>query len=570
MDQRQFIHEFNKTQIEPFNEEIFTRSSDKIIYYLELMLLSCQRKMGIDGYFTLEIENFEVIDDYKQCQQILGRYLDAVLKRSAKIKAAMDNRYEYIDLKPTDLKLLTLTYKFETYEGVDRYEQIFAIPRIVNKFFVNINDNQRTLMFQLVESTYNNATSTSKHTMVTMKTIFNAIRIFRHTDVRTTTQGEDVALTSYDADLFKKSVPVVVYLFAKMGFIPTIQFLGLDGFIILTTYDPQNDYYYTFCPRKTAGMYISCPKDFLKVNQVAQHVINALCIEFTKKTAVFPDILGRQAWIYLLGRHFNLATPYDKGISVLSSLSLIYDKITQETIYLPEVDKKDIFCIFRWMLYEYDSLYLKNNLDMRLKRIRCEEYIPAMLAPKISKAIYALSDMGDRVTLKQIKKRLTIDPLYIINELAKSSLSNFHDMVSDVDCFVATKETNQGVSGISDGTSQSLPECYLYLNESHIGIMGLSESSASSVGSSSNLTPFTKFDQNGYFTTWNFQEPDTYREKLEAQVKEAKENSPLKTVVEFVKPLNIRDETTVPELDIGKLTIDQETIEKLKLINKNQ
>ena len=570
MDQRQFIHEFNKTQIEPFNEEIFTRSSDKIIYYLELMLLSCQRKMGIDGYFTLEIENFEVIDDYKQCQQILGKYLDAVLKRSAKIKAAMDNRYEYIDLKPTDLKLLTLTYKFETYEGVDRYEQIFAIPRIVNKFFVNINDNQRTLMFQLVESTYNNATSTSKHTMVTMKTIFNAIRIFRHTDVRTTTQGEDVALTSYDADLFKKSVPVVVYLFAKMGFIPTIQFLGLDGFIILTTYDPQNDYYYTFCPRKTAGMYISCPKDFLKVNQVAQHVINALCIEFTKKTAVFPDILGRQAWIYLLGRHFNLATPYDKGISVLSSLSLIYDKITQETIYLPEVDKKDIFCIFRWMLYEYDSLYLKNNLDMRLKRIRCEEYIPAMLAPKISKAIYALSDMGDRVTLKQIKKRLTIDPLYIINELAKSSLSNFHDMVSDVDCFVATKETNQGVSGISDGTSQSLPDCYLYLNESHIGIMGLSESSASSVGSSSNLTPFTKFDQNGYFSTWNFQEPDTYREKLEAQVKEAKENSPLKTVVEFVKPLNMRDETTVPELDIGKLTIDQETIEKLKLINKNQ
>ena len=140
MDQRQFIHEFNKTQIEPFNEEIFTRSSDKIIYYLELMLLSCQRKMGIDGYFTLEIENFEVIDDYKQCQQILGRYLDAVLKRSAKIKAAMDNRYEYIDLKPTDLKLLTLTYKFETYEGVDRYEQIFAIPRIVNKFFVNIYD----------------------------------------------------------------------------------------------------------------------------------------------------------------------------------------------------------------------------------------------------------------------------------------------------------------------------------------------------------------------------------------------------------------------------------------------
>lgn len=568
MKQAQLIHNYAKQHSQKFNENIFKRSSDKIIYYLEQMILSCQRKIGVGGYFTLEVENFEVVENYKDCQDILAKYQDAAMSRSAKLRAAMDNRYSYIDLKPTDLELLIITYKIETYEGAERFETILAIPRIIDKFFVNINSNQRSLMFQMVESTYNNDTSSSKTVMVTLKSTFNAIRIYRHVDTKTTVNGEEVQLVTYDADLFKKSVPVVDYIFAKMGFIPTIQFLGLDGFIHLTTFDPKRDDFYTFCPRKTSGMFISVPKEFLKKNMVLQHIVNTLCLEFTKKAAVFPDILGRKAWIYLLGRHFNLATPYAKGISVLSSLNLIYDRITKETIYLPDVDKQDIFCIFRWMLYEYDALYLKNNLDLRMKRIRCEEYVAALYAPKLSKGIYALSDMGERVTLKDIKKRLSVEPLFIINELSKSSLSNFHDMVSDTDCFVATKESNQGVSGISDGTSQSLPDSYLYLNESHIGILGLSESSPSSVGSSSNLTPFTKFDNHGYFSTWGYREPDTYRERLMKDIEEYRKNTKEKEVAALREKLFIRDKSEVPELKIGNLKISEETLQKLMLINK--
>ena len=567
MNQAQMIHEFNRIHHEPFNPNIFTRSSDKIIYFLEQMILSCQKKMGEGGYFTLEVENFEVIEDYQQCQEILARYQEAAMSRSAKLRAAMDNRYAYIDLKPTDLKLLIVTFKIETYEGAERFENILAIPRIIDKFFVNINDNQRSLMFQLLESTYNNATSSSsKSNMVTIKSIFSSIRIYRVMDTKTDVNGEEVVLVNYEAFLFKKYVPVADYIFAKMGLAAGIAFLGLDGFIHVTNFNPNQPFLYTFCPRKSSGIYISVPKDFLKVNLVAQHVVNTLCNEFTKKVATFPEVYGREVWIHLLGRHFNISTPFSKGISVLSSLDLIYDRVTKDNLYLPEVDKHDIFCIFRWAIYEYDSLYLKSNLDLRLKRIRCEEYVAAMYAPKFSKAIYALSDMGERVTLKQIKKRLAIDPLFIINELAKSSLSNFHDMVSDVDCFVATKESNQGVSGISDGTSKSLPESYLYLDPSHIGILGLSESSPSSVGSSSNLTPFTKFDDHGYFSTWGFKEPDSYRDKVVKQREDYMRTGNEIQVIQFANVF--RDDTNVPELDIGKLEIAPETLQKLILMNK--
>ena len=73
MKQAEFIYKFNKTHTEPFNQNIFTRSTDKIFHYLQQILLSCQRRIGLDGYFTLEVENFEIIDNYKDCLDIWVR-----------------------------------------------------------------------------------------------------------------------------------------------------------------------------------------------------------------------------------------------------------------------------------------------------------------------------------------------------------------------------------------------------------------------------------------------------------------------------------------------------------------
>ena len=84
MKQAEFIYKFNKTHTEPFNQNIFTRSTDKIFHYLQQILLSCQRRIGLDGYFTLEVENFEIIDNYKDCldiscNQLFNRELFSIL-----------------------------------------------------------------------------------------------------------------------------------------------------------------------------------------------------------------------------------------------------------------------------------------------------------------------------------------------------------------------------------------------------------------------------------------------------------------------------------------------------------
>ena len=96
----------------------------------------------------------------------------------------------------------------------------------------------------------------------------------------------------------------------------------------------------------------------------------------------------------------------------------------------------------------------------------------------------------------------------------------------------------------------------------------MSESSPSSVGSSSNLTPFTKFDNHGYFSTWGYREPDTYRERLLKDIEEYRKNTKEKEVAVLREKLFIRDKSEVPELKIGNLKISEETLQKLMLINK--
>ena len=50
MNQAEVLYHYNKATRDPFNPDIFKRDENKIIYYLEQMLLSCQRTMGVEGY----------------------------------------------------------------------------------------------------------------------------------------------------------------------------------------------------------------------------------------------------------------------------------------------------------------------------------------------------------------------------------------------------------------------------------------------------------------------------------------------------------------------------------------
>lgn len=560
-NQYELLHQYINDCRPKLNKRLFERSDEDIIRYLEDIILSCERPMG-NGFFSLKVQSFNVIENYEQVIGILNNYQENYMNKSVKSKSIIDNKYKYIDLKDSDLKLLIVNYDIQTYDGYhDNIEVIIAVPRVVDKFYFRINGNYKSPMYQIVDaSTYNNGTSnSSKNLNVTFKSVFQPIRVFRNLNTLEDIHGENVTVCTYEVNIFKHSVELCKYIFAKMGLNTGLKFLGLSKYFVISTTPMPENIYYNFLPKKTSGIYISVVKIALTKSLAVQHVLYALHSEFTKKFAVIPYIYYREFWIDALGRQFNLATPRKKGLSVLSSLEFIYDKITQKQTKLPEVDKKNVYTILRWILYEFDNLANKDNLDVSIKRLRSEEYIASLYAAKLSKGIYKLSDLGEKITLKDIRRNLVTDPMHLINEIAKCPLVNFRDMMTDNDSFVANKYSFKGPSGIGESGSKAIPDIYKYVHISNVGIVDMDSSVPSDPGTSGAVVPLIELYDNNYFI--DYKEPNSWREQLNTLYNNYRTITKVKEVVSFKK--NILNDNNIPELKVRDLETTQEILKKL-------
>lgn len=542
-NQKEFIAKFNNDPTTHYNlnTEFFKRSDEKILYYLKLIYKSIQRTMGIDSYFTIQVRNFEIVEDYNQIRNILSKYQEVLINKSTKLKGAIDNRYNYIDLKASDLKLLIVTFYIEAYDGKELIESLIAIPRVVNKFYFRVNNHYLFAMHQLVDaSTYNNQTSSNaKSPLVVMKNIFPPISIFRNIVSYKDITGKTVNMITYEVDIFKKSVPACEYLFAHMSLNKGLSFLGLDGVFLFSEQNVDNidlEKFYIFNTKKDKPLYIVVPKILFDNNYVVQHVTAALCLETSKKFMVLDNMFSQNTWLEGLGRHFSVSTFREKAISVLTSLESMYDLITFENTRLDYEDKKDVYCILRWLINEYSALTLKDNLDVSIKRSRVEEYIAGLIAPKISRNIYALSDMGEKVNLEHIKRRINIPYDYLINEVAKQSIIVYNDMVNDCDSLIPLKISRNGPSSISEKNGNAaLPTAYRLLHISSLGIMDDSASGNTAPGISSVVSPLGKlYGPGGYFLPESkFSEPNTWREVLFKQLENVRQDIGKKEIVDF-------------------------------------
>ena len=146
-----------------------------------------------------------------------------------------------------------------------------------------------------------------------------------------------------------------------------------------------------------------------------------------------------------------------------------------------------------------------------------------------------------------------IDPMYLINEITKSSLINFRDMMTDNDSYLAIKYTYKGVSGIGESGSSAIPDIYKYIHVTNLGIVDLDSSSPSDPGVSGCLVPLIILYDNDYFT--DFQEPCTWREELTKLRDEYMQKVDKIQVLEF-NSFILDDSEAVP-LNMSDLTENQ-------------
>ncbi len=548
-DQKKMISDFIKNNRPNFNPEFFKRDEDEIITELMNVIYSCERE---NQYFTIKVHSYRVVDDYDEINDILYRYYEDLTKNKSKSKKR-DNQYEYINLNESAIRLLIVTYYLKDRNEEDYLDVIIAVPRIVDKYYFKINGIMRSTLFQIVDgSTYNNGTSNAKVPSITLKIIFMAARVTRYYANVQTTKGQDIRATYYHSRVFNKGVAAIKYILAKFGFYGMLDFMGLNGTVYMTREDPNNDDMYTF--KTQNGAFISSPKFLFDQNVLVQSIVVSLLNSLCDPNLPFEPMFTTEFWTRALGADFSgggatrLAAIYDpdddsvtdtleKGYSILDSFESIYDISTRESIKLPPEDKETTYHILRWIMREFNSLRMKDNLDIGCKKIRFAEYIAALYAFKIARGIYRVSDMNKKATILSIRKAIRTDPNFLLTAITKSKMAPYRNMVSDMDSMQALKFTYKGVSGLGEGSNQSIPDIYRSIHPSHIGRVDLDSSSDGNPGITGTLCPYAP-TYDGFFE--DYQEPNSWEQEF------------MQTMDEYKKANNLKDALIFEQNVLGK------------------
>ena len=527
MNQAEFIAAYNDKYRPHFNQELFTRYDEDLVNAMRNIIYSCERNAA----FVIKVLNFEVIDNYDDINHILWEYEDSIINKGKKNTEAgstskkntnnskKDNQFAFINLKDSDLKLLRVTYFIQINEkksGLvnDTITVYIAIPRIVDNFYFRLNGNIYSAMYQIVDaSTYNNsAAKSAKKQSITFKTTFMPIRVYRYNYPIKLHDETTIPCTYFVANMFKKSLLLMKYFLAKMGFEGTLEFLKIPGIVITDNIDGVNTLEnYIF---DVKNMFMIVPKILYDSIQIVQSFVYTVISTFQyAKDLSYEDITSQSTWLKALGTEFtskDIDTIFEKGNSILWSLEFIYDRITMEDLKLPMEDKADVYRVLRWMMYEFNSLRQKDNLDISTKKVRWAEYIASLYAAKLAFGIYRISDKGTSADLITIKKALQIPPMYLINAISKCQLVNYKNCVNDLDSIIALKYTYKGVSGIGEKTN-AISSAYRSVHPSHMGRVDIDSSSNSDPGISGTICPLVTLHENHFDA---YEEPDSWESEL--------------------------------------------------------
>ena len=530
-NQYSFIREYNDKNRPQFNPELFDRSDDAIIEVLKKVILSIER----DRYFVIKVKNFTVVDDYQQIRILLRE--QEKFKSKNKNKQKIDDKYNYIPLKDSDIRLLIVDYYLEVpnpKEGSPRSKNLrvlIEVPKIVDKYYFRIFGNIYSSLYQVVDgSTYNNSNSANpKSQNIAFKTLFMASRIYRYIEKLKMTNGETKECIWYMSNIFKKNCPLMRYLLARFGFYQTCQLLKVND-LYISDHDIEKDDYYTV---KKNNMYISLPKYIYDNDPVAQSLMYTVYNSVSRETTL-NNVYTLEYWIAILGDSYNNKT-VEKGLNVLDSLESILDIPTQENLKLPEECKKNIYDIIIWILREFNELRKKDNLDISTKRIRYEEYFGAIYAIKLATGLYRISDEASKLQIDRLEKAIYTFPDFLLKQISKDSLVNYNNSVNDMDAITALKFTYKGVSGVGDGNTASIPVNYRQVHPTHLGRLDLDSSTANDPGLSGMLCPMASI-HNNFFS--DYKEPNNWRAEVDQVLAQYAQLEGLKNALEYQGTIN--------------------------------
>ena len=395
----------------------------------------------LDSWKSLQIvEGIKFIDytyTEKESEIDINRY---IYKREKGKKR--NEKYDYKMIDDNRVGLLTVRMEISSVEKDFKTGEVKKVVKPIKKsMLIPLQDEEGRfyikgkhyhLIYQMVEkSTYTSANS------VILKSLM-PFAIRRQTIKIEDMKENEYILPVYTIDLFHKDIPVML-IYASRGLNFALQY-ALEAYPYVAV-----DFVTKWNEEDKKHLYFQIStKLFLKVNKklfdefpYVQSVVGGILFISSNRLTI-EKIDDPKIWIKKLSNN-NI----EKGYNLLDSLKRLLDETTKKILRVDISNKLDVLSVIRWMTQEFNELRMKDNMDLKNKRLRCNEYIASLLTQEFSIKLNRILSMGSKATIDNYREMFRFPGDLLIMKMHSSGVFRFDDTINDMDFFARFKYTKQ-------------------------------------------------------------------------------------------------------------------------------
>lgn len=248
-------------------------------------------------------------------------------------------------------------------------------------------------------------------------------------------EGKEYTLPVYYVFVFKKEIPIILFYLSR-GIKYTLDFLEVSNIISFlpnmpVEMNPDMIYF-----QLSSKCYMEINRDMFNKYPYVQSIAGAFLTVCTNRVTI-EQLDDPKVWIKKISNPNN----YEKGKDILKFFNRLLDETTKKILKVSPYHSENIYTLLRWIMQEYNELRLKDNLDLRNKRLRCNEYIASLLTKKFSDRLNRIISLRDKATIDNYRELFKFPGDILIQAMHQSGVLRFDDNVNDMNFFSKFKYT---------------------------------------------------------------------------------------------------------------------------------
>lgn len=482
---------------------------------------------------AIKIDHFEYTENEDEID--INKY---IFKRNKKRKK--NERFDYKYIQDNRVGLLTVHYTITVKEKDPNTEEEFKhVYPMKKSILVPIRDEdgyyflrgkKYYIIYQLVEkSTYTSASSVTLKSLMPIAVKRGIVQASALTSTNITGEAvkenkidvismdkEHFTLPVYFIFVFRKEVPAILF-YLKDGIDECLSFLNVEHAInVLPDLPYGTDARYIYF-QLSSKCYLEVNRELFLKYPFIQSVVGGL-IHITTNRVTIESLNDPKIWIKKISGTNN----YEKGCDILNFFNRLLDETTKKILKIEGYHRQDIYTLLRWIMQEYTDLRLKDNMDLKNKRLRCNELVSALLNKYFSDRLYRIISLGEKATIDNFKEIFKFPGDILIQIMHSSGILRFDESVNDMNFFTKFKYTQKGPNSMGRKNSNNVAKKYRDIHPSYVGYIDCFVCGNSDPGLSGVLSPFCDL-KDFYFDPSN--EKDNFMYLLQQDLERiAKEN----------------------------------------------